>query len=214
MKKILAVLLAAVTVLCLFAACGGKTKNNEPEEVETLKSGDFEYVLLEDGTAEIVKFNATEMLDKINLPDAFDTVTVTSIGEGAFKDSKALKEVYLPRHITVIKKGAFEGSSIKNAFMVSCRDLKTVEENAFAGCESLVQVDLSSTVETIGKGAFSGCKALMVFTLRGDTALDANMFTDSNTFTLWTYKANKGVTEFGKNNNYEVKYLPDTASAK
>ena len=66
--------MAFVTVLCVIALllCG-----KVPAE-ETLQSGDYEYRILEDGTAEITKYNGSaEILDILSVIDGY---TVTGIG--------------------------------------------------------------------------------------------------------------------------------------
>ncbi len=202
MKKIIAIILAAATVLCLFAACG---KNKE----EILTSGDYSYVVVEnkdnpeDKTAKIVKYNGAEEVDELTVPSEFDGVPVTVIGESAFEGSEALKKVNLPKDLKTIEKRAFAGSSIFSVFVLSSNDLDTIEAEAFKDCAKLVQVDIK-TVNSIGKDAFAGCSALVVFTLRSDVELSPDSFTDSRSFKFVIHKECEKVSAFAESNGYEV----------
>ena len=68
-------LIAAVTAMMLLFAL---TASGE----ETAKSGDYYYRVLEDGTAEITKYDNNERRPEI--PSELDGYEVTRIGERAF----------------------------------------------------------------------------------------------------------------------------------
>ena len=61
---------------------------------------------------------------------------ITTIGEGAFKDNDALKEVILSQKVTFVAK------------------------EAFASVSQLETIKLPNTVSAIGEGVFSGCTSL------------------------------------------------------
>lgn len=67
-----------------------EAENTEPVEVE---SGDFTYIVGEDGTATIIKYNAQG--EEVEIPETIDSVTVTGIGANAFMQ-KNLKKIALP----------------------------------------------------------------------------------------------------------------------
>ena len=98
MKKLLAVLFAA---LLMMAACACA----EEAEPTVYTSGDWKYVLLEDGTAEIAGYNgnATEL----TVPAEIDGYAVTSIGDRAFFWCDSLTSITLPGSITSIGDNAF-----------------------------------------------------------------------------------------------------------
>ena len=55
------VLLAAAALLFLLASCSAhEAKKEEQEEPEPVTSGDYTYLLLEDGTAEILSYTGEE----------------------------------------------------------------------------------------------------------------------------------------------------------
>ena len=103
--------------------------------------GDFTYVVLEDGTAQIVDWEGTEA--ELMIPEALDGLVVTSIGECAFADCGIIRAVTLPGTVAEIG------------------------EEAFSGCLGLEQVSLSSGLERIGSLAFKGCEGLTVIALPG-----------------------------------------------
>ena len=74
----------------------------------------------------------------------------------------------------------------ENAFM-DCRDLKSVTfipgslrslgDNAFAGCGNLVQITLPDTLLQIGNGVFSGCTTMVSITIpQSVTAIGESVF--------------------------------------
>lgn len=68
-------------------------------------SGDFEYTVLDDGTAEITGYtgNASELV----IPSEIDGYTVKSIGYGAFWGCKYLKSVTISNSVKEIKESAY-----------------------------------------------------------------------------------------------------------
>ena len=73
----------------------------------TFVSDDFEYVLLEDGTAEITKFQG-ETKD-LTIPDEIDGYTVTSIGDCAISLCTSLLSVTIPDSVIAIGDNPFLG---------------------------------------------------------------------------------------------------------
>lgn len=214
MKKIIAVILALLSVACIFSACGNKENVEETDKETTYAAEDikkedgYSYVILEDGTAKIIGFNSEEKVEKLNMPSKFGDVIISCIGKGAFQNNDKIHAVYTPKYITDIEEDAFAGSSIHNAFMSSSRKLITIHKNAFANCPELIQADISSSVEKIEAGAFENCTILKVLTLRGNVTPDENAITAvAPGFALWTYKDNADSIAFGKANGYEIKFL-------
>ena len=128
MKRLL---LLWMMILCLtlspFAAAQAEGSTRE-----TRASGDFQYVVLEDGTAEITGYTGSET--DIVIPDMVDHCRVTAIGDRAFqfvRDKVRVTSIALPDGIRTIGDFAFSGSK-------------------------LMSVELPETLVSIGAMAFSG----------------------------------------------------------
>ena len=158
MKKIISIILVLATVMALFCSCSAKP----------LESGDYTYVVLEDETAKIVKYNGTTEIVTLDIPETIDDIKVTVIGAEAFAGAETITVVNLPRSITKIEEKAFAGSSIKKA-MLYRSSVTEIGAYAFSECKNLVQVDMPSSLNTIGEKAFYSCDALKIATFRGNT---------------------------------------------
>lgn len=152
MKKILALLLAGLMVLCL-ASCGDKEeeKDNNSKDTtqieqnyvdEAANNGKFEFALNDEGDYEIVKYEpySVQVVD-ITLPEKINNRNVVGIADNAFKAESTIKSVVIPATYTY------------------------VGEYAFYDCDALVSITLPASIETIGKGAFESCDILANFTM-------------------------------------------------
>ena len=129
--KPLAVFLAltlAVAAFCFSSAAASEKR-----------SGDYGYVLLSDGTAQIVKYYGKSA--KLTLPSKLDGKAVSSVGSGVFENNEKLTSITIPSSV------------------------KTIGESAFSGCENLKTVSLSKNLTSIGYAAFSVCPAISSITI-------------------------------------------------
>ena len=147
MKKLLALLLALLTV-ATFSACSNEEENNEDlsnfrqEEIVftsvTNEYGTFHFELLTSDTVEITKYEGSTDLHEVVVPATVHTgedvaatsKKVTTIGKDAFKGVSAITAITLPEGIT------------------------TIGNYAFADCAQLATVSFPSTLASIGQGAF------------------------------------------------------------
>ena len=113
------------------------------EERETFTSGDFEYVVLEDGTAEITHYSGDE--EVLDVPQKLDGYGVTSIGDIAFENRKSLSSITLPDSVT------------------------SIGDSAFDFCSSLSSITLPEGMTSIGGMAFGRCFSLSSITLPEST---------------------------------------------
>ena len=97
MKKLLIALLILLPALFVLA----------PAEAagETFTSGDFEYILLEDGTAQITDY--TGAAEALEIPAELDGHAVTGIGDRAFAFCGSLTAVTIPDSVTDIGANPF-----------------------------------------------------------------------------------------------------------
>ena len=161
MKKLLSVILIIAAVLTVFGAC---SKTGKPVE-----SGDYTYVVMEDNTAKITKYNGTEDIVTLDIPSSLDEYTVTVIGAEAFANVQTITVVNFPNTLVKVEEKAFAGSSIKKAFLHKCPELTEIAALAFSECHNLVQVDMAHNLMTVGDQAFYYCDKLKVANFRGNT---------------------------------------------
>lgn len=122
MKKLLSVF---TSVAMMFIMITGMTFN---VNADILKCGDYTYELLDDGTAQIKKYEGIK--GNIEIPSVIDGKTVTSIGNCAFEDNRALTEVIVPGSI------------------------KSIGDRAFFYCFGLKKITVLDKLEFIGINAF------------------------------------------------------------
>ncbi|MCI9332761.1 MAG: leucine-rich repeat protein [Oscillibacter sp.] len=87
---------------------------------------------------------------------------VTSVGSGAFQNSKVLS-VTIPDSVEAIGDGAFKGTELVSVHVPG--SVRTIGDFAFFDCGSLVSASLSEGLETIGAQVFQGCVKLSSITL-------------------------------------------------
>lgn len=111
-KKWFVALLLIVVMLC--ACWTGAVA--EDEERETFTSGEYRYVLLDDGTVEITRY--TGRAKDLIIADTIDGKKVTAIGDSAFAYCLYLTNVTIPDSVTSIGNGAFEGCWILTSVLI------------------------------------------------------------------------------------------------
>ena len=156
MKK-LALLICILFVCCLpFAAA--------QEDAITYQNGDFFYILLENGTAEISRYwgDVSELI----IPDELDGYAVTSIGDNSFWNCYSLTNITIPDSVT------------------------SIGHNAFGGCENLISIAIPDSVISIGANPFPYCASLTEINVSPDhpvlETIDGVLF-DKNDRKLITY---------------------------
>ena len=153
-------------------------------------SGDYEYSVLDDGTAEIKRY--TGSATELEIPSVIDGYIVTSIGHYAFT---SLERVIIPYSITSILYYAFSECPSLREINVNSENISFSSEDgvlfnkgktqivryprgkadssysipdsitsigygAFIGCSSLTNVIIPNSVTSISYGAFIGCSSL------------------------------------------------------
>lgn len=145
---------------------------------------DFNLYTVENGV--LLKYNG--QLKQVQLP-----TSITSIGEGAFKDNIYLEEIDLPVTVTFVDRKAFQGcTALRSASLPGVKDIR---DYLFDGCINLSELTLNEGITTIGLGAFRNC-----ISLKGDfvipntvtqntqkawPAIGANAFTGTSVNIVW-----------------------------
>ena len=145
----------------------------------------YEYELLEDGTAEIIKYSGTET--HLVIPSVIDGYTVTSlgkesfygcnkleaieipdsvsnIGESAFCFCSSLKTIVIPNGVTKLSGYLFNSCSALESIVLP-KNLISIGAHTFWGCISLKSINLPKSLETIGDYAFFHCDSLKIVTI-------------------------------------------------
>ncbi len=109
-------------------------------------------------------FAGCEKLQQISLPS-----TLTYLGTRAFNGCRSLKEIVIPKYITNIggstKFGTFVGCTSLQKVIFNCDNLESIAAYSFAGCSSLYDVALPSSLKWIDEAAFQGCKSMQIVTI-------------------------------------------------
>ena len=120
-------------------------------------NSDFEYKVLEDGTAEITgyKGKATDVV----IPSVIDGYKVTSIGYMAFYNNASITSVTITDGIVNIGYGSFYlCNSLTKIIMPD--SIMNIGKEAFYRCLSLTSITIPNSVTSIGDSAFVDCYAL------------------------------------------------------
>lgn len=155
-QKLLAFLLSAamiLTVLCFAPLSVGAETSTD---AVTVTSGDYEYTVLDDGTAQIAKYNGNEA--ELTIPTELDGKKVSGVGKVSFEKCKSITSLTVPAGIE-IGQNAFR--YCENLVSLTLSDgVAVIDNGAFSFCEKLESVVLPDSVSTLGNYAFQGCKAL------------------------------------------------------
>lgn len=153
---------------------------------ETFTSGDYEYTIFYDGTAEITKYKGNET--KVVIPSKISGYNVTEIGNFAFMGCKSLESVVIPESITRIDYGAFSNcTNLKSVSITNSENYIDIARFAFYECPNLKSVKVPETVAIYdwafgyNYNEFSDKKA-DDFIIYGYTGSDAENYAINNGF--------------------------------
>ena len=180
-------------ILCALTGCAWAALAEEPK---SFRQGNYEYILLDDGSAEISLYLGKG--GKVKIPDKLDGHPVTAIGDyvfsgyeiteltvpkgiksigtDAFNQCEKLSRVSLPAGLKTIGDRAFECCGALKSITIP-DSVTEIGEMAFFMCCKLTSVKLSKNLQTIGNGAFMRCEKLASIAIPGKvTAINGNPF--------------------------------------
>ena len=142
----------------------------------------------------------TRPIDKVAIPpyiiDKGNSLTVTSIGQDAFRNCYEMKAIAIPGTITSIKANAFEGCMMLKDVKLP-NSVTLLGKEVFKDCVSLEHVSISRRLSTFYNGLFDGCLNLRQIIIgKGMTAalLKNNSFLSNkqyliqeNVYQLWKH---------------------------
>lgn len=156
--------------------------------------GDYEYMLLSDGTAEICAYNGWET--ELVIPGELDGIRVTGIGEEVFRNRNGLTKVTIPESVVHIGQGAFRDCHYLAEIDI-LGNITGVEDYTFHGCRGLRSMKLPETVQFIGNDAFSDCGYMWRINIPGNVKTIGD-FAFYYCFSLAYIEVPDGVTDIGQ----------------
>lgn len=147
MKKILSlslILTLLLSGLCILPA-------SADELPEGVKSGEYWYNVLDDGTAEITDYLGDDQI--ITVPAEIEDYKVTSIGMRAFLSATAT-EVILPDTVTTVRTAAFRLMRNLESIVIP-ESVTSIEQSAFEYCESLSEIAFPESLEALGRNVLN-----------------------------------------------------------
>ncbi len=143
-------------------------------------SGDFEYTILEDGSAEITDY--TGSAETLEIPSKLDGYTVTSIGYEAFAYCD-LTSVTIPESVTSIGRSAFWDCNRLTSITIG-NGVTSIGNEAFKYCYSLISITIPDSVTSLGWYAFEYCDSLTNVTMgNGVTSIGGSAFANCDSLT-------------------------------
>ena len=129
----------------------------------------FSYSVNTDGTITVTGYNGK--LTEIRIPEVISGLTVTAIGDAAFKglDDLDVTLITVPKTVTSIGKSAFEGCDYMPITVLG--KLSFVGEQAFDGCVKLNPVTLDESIDKISFRAFADCLSFSEIKIPKDVTL-------------------------------------------
>ena len=125
----------------------------------TPASEGLEFALNSDGQSYYVKGIGTCTDTDVVIPDTYNGLPVTKIGNSAFKNCTSLTSVSIPNSVMTISAYAFYGCRYITGVIIP-NSITCIQNNAFTNCEALTNVRIPDSVTTIEIGAFSSCNSL------------------------------------------------------
>ena len=119
---------------------------------------DLAYTLSNDGTYYSVTGIGTCTDTDIVIPNTYNGLPVTSIGEGAFGNCYSLTSVVIGENLTSIGDAAFCSCGLTRVVIPD--GVTSIGVEVFYGCRSLTEVVIHDRVISIGNGAFGHCSNL------------------------------------------------------
>ena len=180
MKKFLSLLLCLMLSCFSFASAGGiislslnhqklhEYRSALESEPVRYTSGKYAYILLSDGTAEIVEYLPPVLrINSLKIPAELDGHAVTSIGEGVFRGIQ-IGTLTLPDTLTFLGNHAFAQTALTEITLPD--SLTTILNYAFENCTGLTELVIPAGVKIIEADVFKGCTNLTLVVTKGSYA--------------------------------------------
>ena len=171
MKKTIKILISAILTLVLLASCGnGASETTAPEDipVEPKFTEGLIYSNDELGGWAVTGYKGVDT--DIIIPDVYEGLKVTSIGNSAFAGNEKITSVTFGENIKRVDAAAFVGcENLVEANLVSA--LEKIGSAAFFGCTKLKTLSLPSGIKQVGVDAFAACPAVETVNYDGNQSM-------------------------------------------
>jgi len=125
--------------------------------------------------------------------DIYENLPVTKIADGALKDAKAMRSIFIGASVKSIGKEAFSGCTSLTELTVP-DGVTSFGSGAIKGCSALTTLVIGDGVTSLSNTAFSGCAMLLSVTLgRGITTLGEKLFNECTHLSTLTVHADNAV---------------------
>lgn len=148
MKRLLSIIL---TLIFPISCVAFQIQTVSALSSDTLYTNGYEYILDDDGDAEITRY--TGSLDDVTIPSEINGYSVKKIGTAAFYRCD-INSVTIPESIAEIGWWAFFGCE-KLDSVVLHDGIKNIDFGAFINCSSLKEINIPCTINYIGDDAFA-----------------------------------------------------------
>ena len=133
-----------------------------PQEIRKDGSGQWDYGILEDGTAVITGYFIDG--DSLTIPDEVDGIPVTAVARVSqekinYDQIRNIKKIVLPKSLEILEGQAFASFASLQRITLP-QTLVLIGDGVFKNCEALKSITIPEGVTRIGEEAFSGCESL------------------------------------------------------
>ena len=177
----------------VFAGCSNCTKCNLPSSLTSIGDAAFPGTMVnveEINLPNLTYLGANNFLNNQTVKRIVNLGTITSLPQanmsyGTFMNCKQLESAVLPSTLQTIGQGIFRNcTSLTSIIFSGSSSLTTIQNNAFAGCTSLVTFNIPSTLTSIGGSAFSNNRLMEgELNLPNLTSLGSNAFLNCSSLT-------------------------------
>ncbi len=161
MKKIIIICILAAALIISLAACSNKKNKEQPTELPSGEASDvcteeLIYKLNADGQSYMLVNVGKCKCENIIIPETYNGLPVTQIGDGAFSQCQTVKSITLPASVTGIWHRAFLNCQNLESVNIPS-SVKEIGFYVFSGCRSLKTVTIPASVDYVGGDLFKGC---------------------------------------------------------
>lgn len=147
---------------------------DQPEEIITYTSGDWDYTENETGIT-LTVYHGSET--NLEIPSELDEKPVTKLEKNLFSNNTGLTAVYIPLSVTGLGSNLFNGcTSLEHVELPI--GLKNIPDGAFRYCKSLKNIEIPVTITSLGAASFADCGLLEKIDLAAVTTIGNSAFSN------------------------------------